>query len=947
MKKIIFFLLLLCSLFLRAQVPNTVYYNWTNGAVFNGPLTLPSDTPANAKIGSFSRKGNNIYLKDSTGFWKLVGGGSPLKVGNGLTAYTSSGSTAKDSAALGGRVTDSAAIYQYAADGTFAKWLMAKYGGVYPSITQGGYNASGLPLAETSVLPGAWRAQAWTPGYDSYAGVAVDGIYGLGQFQMQSTSGVTGSQVSVIGQPESLTSTLNMTGGTGEVSIKKSYDPDTPEGSDTAFYPQVTTGIYGTNYAIYNPLYSTLNATAYAVRAQSTISFIPNTTTYPNSNFTLSGSGYQYYFTDPTNTYSGVFRGGYNDVSMMNTNGQMNIGDSGWLFVRNNPSGSFSNVSTSGSQELFETTGDSVLTIGTKVNPLAGRKKRIIINGWASKLSSSLQPSWTLSDTTGFQIYGPYLNDDTSGQIMTIHGRVVGRPAVLGTELATLAQVQAAAAGGVTSLTATGGVTASASTGAVTVSVDTTTRNTGIPNYGRSIALGDSVARRRASDSVPLIAPGAIAFGGYNRRLIGDANKFIIDSATGRVAIGGTVGGQTFTVYGSMQAMSGGGFIASNGGAGLNNGTTGQGTFTVPTTGPTITHNIADANPALLINQVNASSTGPITTFQSAGVSRAFVDMSGTFGGLGLYNVSSANNASITVSNTGASIVRNIADANPAAIINLANASAVGNVVTFQKAGAAVARITQTGVFKTAAIAPYQYIGQDSALPPKVALDSLYDGVGNTQTITGQKTYARSIKSDSLTGNTDIILTSPREVVIKNKGNTGGYWVDSLGYTRYGAPTTRPSQGGPTHQFVGNMSISSVAVGSTSTDTSFAVLAAAGEVKKLGAATVKAMLGVQNMLFFPPTIINTSSSYTMAGQDYQLIQRGGGNAIITLPNPATAGAGRVYKIKNAMSSYTVGMAISSGTGSTSFPAGEKSSLGSLEFATYQSDGTYWWQIDGK
>jgi hypothetical protein len=72
----------------------------------------------------------------------------------------------------------------------------------------------------------------------------------------------------------------------------------------------------------------------------------------------------------------------------------------------------------------------------------------------------------------------------------------------------------------------------------------------------------------------------------------------------------------------------------------------------------------------------------------------------GSFATLGsIFNLTNINNANITPASTGTSITRNIADTNPALIVNLANASATGNIQVWQKAGSAVAQISNAGIF--------------------------------------------------------------------------------------------------------------------------------------------------------------------------------------------------------------------------------------------------------
>jgi hypothetical protein len=51
----------------------------------------------------------------------------------------------------------------------------------------------------------------------------------------------------------------------------------------------------------------------------------------------------------------------------------------------------------------------------------------------------------------------------------------------------------------------------------------------------------------------------------------------------------------------------------------------------VATTGTIITRNIADSNPSLIVNNVNASATSDITRFQKAGTTQSFVDNRGVF----------------------------------------------------------------------------------------------------------------------------------------------------------------------------------------------------------------------------------------------------------------------------------------------------------------------------
>lgn len=70
------------------------------------------------------------------------------------------------------------------------------------------------------------------------------------------------------------------------------------------------------------------------------------------------------------------------------------------------------------------------------------------------------------------------------------------------------------------------------------------------------------------------------------------------------------------------------------GGLLANTTTSNNASVAVPTTGSKISRNIADANPALIVDLVHASSTGKILDLQAQGVSKANVDLSGNITGV-------------------------------------------------------------------------------------------------------------------------------------------------------------------------------------------------------------------------------------------------------------------------------------------------------------------------
>jgi hypothetical protein len=103
-------------------------------------------------------------------------------------------------------------------------------------------------------------------------------------------------------------------------------------------------------------------------------------------------------------------------------------------------------------------------------------------------------------------------------------------------------------------------------------------------------------------------------------------------------------------------------------------------TIAIPSTGTTISRNVADTNPALIVNLANASATGNIQVWQKAGVAKAVIDNGGYFSGTGVYNLSSSANAVIFLNNTGTEINRNVNDANVVLKVKQQNVSATGDL---------------------------------------------------------------------------------------------------------------------------------------------------------------------------------------------------------------------------------------------------------------------------
>jgi hypothetical protein len=100
-----------------------------------------------------------------------------------------------------------------------------------------------------------------------------------------------------------------------------------------------------------------------------------------------------------------------------------------------------------------------------------------------------------------------------------------------------------------------------------------------------------------------------------------------------------------------------------------------------------------------LIVDTIASQTADLAQYKINGTNISRIDSSGYFVGIGLYNITGANNALIITDTTGTSIRRNVADTNPALIVNLASAGATGNIQVWQKAGSALSQISNAGIF--------------------------------------------------------------------------------------------------------------------------------------------------------------------------------------------------------------------------------------------------------
>jgi hypothetical protein len=148
----------------------------------------------------------------------------------------------------------------------------------------------------------------------------------------------------------------------------------------------------------------------------------------------------------------------------------------------------------------------------------------------------------------------------------------------------------------------------------------------------------------------------------------------------------------SFRTNGSAQSR-----ISSTGsymnGSGANNSQ-----FSPTDNGAIILRNVADSNPALIVNLANASATGNIQVWQKAGSAVAQIDNNGNGRFPVIANIASSNNSTVELTNNGATIYRNIADSNPSLIVSQVSSSSTGDILRLVKAGAIQASVATNGI---------------------------------------------------------------------------------------------------------------------------------------------------------------------------------------------------------------------------------------------------------
>lgn len=196
------------------------------------------------------------------------------------------------------------------------------------------------------------------------------------------------------------------------------------------------------------------------------------------------------------------------------------------------------------------------------------------------------------------------------------------------------------------------------------------------PSGGQTTLNGSLIATRNVADAVAVLTVNQVN-----------------GSATGNIQNWQFTGSTLAFVDKAGSFSSAGWFIT---GQGLKNSTNANNSYVnVGTAGTIISRNIADANPALLVNQINASSTGPIQSWQFGGVTKATIDISGLLRAASIANLSATNNSRLIFNNSGLLADRNINDANTAFTIN--NILGTGLIADFQFGGVSKASIDRFG----------------------------------------------------------------------------------------------------------------------------------------------------------------------------------------------------------------------------------------------------------
>jgi len=215
-------------------------------------------------------------------------------------------------------------------------------------------------------------------------------------------------------------------------------------------------------------------------------------------------------------------------------------------------------------------------------------------------------------------------------------------------------------------------------------------------NVGIGTSAPVSVFHANASITLSLPATSGTTQSGHIARL-GATNQTgnVLDIGT----LGGTTGGYWLqsTVATDLSLTSplrlnpnGGNVLIGTGLVGIN-----ETSFTTNVAQLVVKSGATNRVP--LIVDTLASHTEDLQVWRLNGANRTKIDANGQIATTGIYNTTASANSYLLLETTGTTIRRNVADTNPALIVNLVNASATGNIQVWQKAGTALLAVGNDG----------------------------------------------------------------------------------------------------------------------------------------------------------------------------------------------------------------------------------------------------------
>jgi hypothetical protein len=183
--------------------------------------------------------------------------------------------------------------------------------------------------------------------------------------------------------------------------------------------------------------------------------------------------------------------------------------------------------------------------------------------------------------------------------------------------------------------------------------------------------------------------------------------------------------------------------------------------ITPASTGTSITRNVADTNPALIVNLSNASATGNIQVWQKAGTAQLAINGTGE-----IINATTSSNGRISLPTTGVNIERNVADANPTLRVNSDESTATGNIQEWAFDNGNVAYVQPDGDF-------YNTNGTYGTISDVRVKENIIDARNYTEDLMKLRVVKYSLKKDKETEPTKLgFIAQEFEQVFPNMVST-------------------------------------------------------------------------------------------------------------------------------------------------------------------------------